>query len=419
MRSQNTFSILFWADNSSSKNPNALLYARITVNQKRVNISLKRHIPYDLWNAKTKKVKGNSIQARQVNQYLDEVYTKLFQIYKDLTYKGELVTAQFVKSIFTGETALSKTLMDLVSYHKSQFKNTLSPGTIVNYGITENYLKRFLESSRKTNDIYLKQLNFEFLCDFVAYLKNYWPEGHPRQISNNTVMKHVQRLRKMVTLAYHMEWIEKDPFVKWKSVFEKREREFLSNLEITKLENHEFVIDRLARVRDLFIFSCFTGISYIDIMSLTEDNLVKGIDGSLWIFTERKKSKTKVKIPLLDKAEALIKKYQGHPMTSVSGTLFPQITNEKLNFYLKEVALACGIKKHLTFHMARHTFATTVTLSNGVPIETVSKLLGHTKIATTQIYARVLEEKVSQDMNDLRQQLESKTKNKQGKSNVG
>ncbi|MCB4800136.1 site-specific integrase [Neotamlana laminarinivorans] len=408
MKSQNTFSILFWADNSSSKSSKALLYARITVNQKRANISLKRHISYKLWDAKAKKVKGNTADARQINMYLNEVYTRLFQIYKDLIYKEEIVTAQLIKSIYTGETVFSKTLMDLIAYHKNQFKNTLSPGTIVNYGITENYLKRFLKASRKANDIYLKHLNYEFLCDFVAYLKNYWPENHPRQISNNTVMKHVQRLRKMVTLAYHMEWIDRDPFVKWKSVFEKREREFLSNIELQKMEDYQFAIDRLERVKDLFLFSCYTGISYIDLIKLTQDNLVRGIDGTTWIVTNRQKSNTRVKIPLFGMAESLINKYNNHPMSVVSGTLFPQITNEKLNFYLKEVALAVGIKKHLTFHMARHTFATTVTLSNGVPIETVSKLLGHKKIATTQIYARVLEDKISADVNQLRQQLSKK-----------
>lgn len=177
------------------------------------------------------------------------------------------------------------------------------------------------------------------------------------------------------------------------------------------MELQEFQQERLERVRDLFVFSCYTGISYIDIMNLTQDNILLGIDGGNWIFTHRQKTKIKVKIPLLGKAEELMNKYKDHPMTIVSGTLFPKITNEKLNAYLKDVAFVCGIKKNLTFHMARHTFATTITLSNGVPIETVSKLLGHSKIATTQIYARVLERKVSEDINALKRKLSTaKTK---------
>ena len=137
-------------------------------------------------------------------------------------------------------------------------------------------------------------------------------------------------------------------------------------------------------------------------MQLTKDNIHKGIDGGNWIITKRQKTKTPIKIPILDKAQELIVKYENHPMTIISETLFPLISNEKLNFYLKDVAVACGIKKNLTFHMARHTFATTITLTNGVPIETVSKLLGHTKLSTTQIYAKVIERKVSDDMNALR-----------------
>ncbi|WP_244270358.1 site-specific integrase [Christiangramia echinicola] len=174
------------------------------------------------------------------------------------------------------------------------------------------------------------------------------------------------------------------------------------------MENYDFPIERLDRVRDLFIFSCYTGISYADLVKLTKMNLHFDIDGKKWIITKRQKTKTPVKIPLLEKAHEILIKYDGHPITSVTETLLPVITNEKLNLYLKEVAHACGIRKNLTFHMSRHTFATTVTLSNGVPIETVSRLLGHTKIATTQIYARVLDKKISEDMGVLAKKLKKR-----------
>ena len=171
------------------------------------------------------------------------------------------------------------------------------------------------------------------------------------------------------------------------------------------MKTYHFPLERLDRVRDLFVFSCYTGISYADLIKLNRSNIHLGIDGQKWIITKRQKTKTAVKVPLLYKAYQLILKYDGHPNTMVTDTLLPVITNEKLNLYLKEVAEACGITKNLTFHMARHTFATTVTLSNGVPIETVSKLLGHTKIATTQIYARVLDHKISEDMMNLQLKL--------------
>jgi integrase/recombinase XerD len=235
----------------------------------------------------------------------------------------------------------------------------------------------------------------------------YWPKGHPKAMGHNTVMKHIQRFRKIITLAFHIEWIEKDPFLRWKPTYEKTEREFLSENELSNLQSYDFKIERLDRVRDLFVFSCFTGISYVDIMNLTKENITIGIDGNKWIFTNRQKTKAPVKIPILNIAQELLNKYENHPITILTETLFPIISNEKVNLYLKEIADACGIRKNLTFHMARHTFATTVTLSNGVPIETVSKLLGHTKIASTQIYARVIEKKVSEDMQLLKDKIET------------
>ncbi len=407
MRATNTFSILFWIDQKNAKNNHALIYARVTVNQKRVNISVKRKVLIPLWNQKTQKAKGNSAEARQINRYLSQVQNQFFQCYQDLQYKGELITAKLIKENFLGEGESSKTLQNLLEYHANKTESTFAKGTIRNFGVTKGYLEKFLEKERKTSDIYLTQLDYKFICDFESFLHSYWPKGHPKALGHNTVMKHIQRLRKCVTLAYHLEWLDKDPFIRWKSTFEKTNRGFLSANELSNLENYPFLGDRLERVRDLFVFSCYTGISYIDLIQLSEDNIAKGIDGYNWIISKRQKTKGSIKVPILEKAQGLIDKYHGHPMAMVSETLFPVITNEKVNFYLKEIALACGIKKNLTFHMARHTFATTVTLTNGVPIETVSKMLGHTKIATTQIYAKVIERKVSEDMEILKIKLKS------------
>lgn len=408
MRTKHTFSAMFWLQTTRAVNNEAGLYLRITVDGKRVNVSLKRRVPIDLWDAKKKKAKGTFAKAKQINHYLDEVANKVFQIYQELKYSDQLITAQIIKAKFIGEDEQSKTLLELIAYHSKKIENTLAAGSIRNFGVTENYIKKFMIEKRKTKDIYLKQLDFKFLIDFENYLANVWPVGHPRAMSQNTIMKHIQRLRKVITLAYHLEWIGRDPFVRWKPIFEKKVREYLSETELSQLENFDFNSDRLDRVRDLFIFSCYTGISYIDIMNLTKNNIAIGIDGGNWIVTRRQKTKSSVKVPLLEKAENIINKYANHPMTEVSSSLLPLITNEKLNVYLKEVANHVGIKKNLTFHMARHTFATTITLSNGVPIETVSKLLGHTKIATTQIYARVLEIKVSEDMEFLKEKLNRK-----------
>ncbi|WP_163517498.1 site-specific integrase [Gelidibacter japonicus] len=412
MRTSKTFSIRFWANPKKAKNNSALLYARVTVNQKRVEISLKRKVPLDLWDGKNKKVLGHSSEAKQINHYLEETRVLLFQIYQDLKFQGELITAKKIKTIFLGEDENSHTLLELIDYHSRKIENTHAAGSIRNYAVTVGYIKKFLKKDRKTTDIFLKQLNYKFICDFERFLRAYYPKGHDREMGHNTVMKHIQRLRKMVTLAYHLEWLDNDPFRRWKMSYEKKERDFLSANELSNLETYEFPVGRLERVRDIFLFSCYTGISYADIRTLKPKHVLEGMDGNNWIVTHRQKTKTKIKVPLLDKAKYLLEKYHDHPMAANTQTLFPVISNEKMNLYLKEIASEVGIIKNLTFHMARHTFATTVTLSNGVPIETVSKLLGHTKVTTTQVYARVLEEKLSKDMIDLQRVLNDKQKEK-------
>lgn len=202
--------------------------------------------------------------------------------------------------------------------------------------------------------------------------------------------------------------MEKDPFRAYKLKFNKYERGFLTAKELESIEKKEFKIERLQFVKDLFIFSCYTGLAYTDTIRLTPSNLIRGIDGDYWLFTQRQKTSTSVKIPLLPKAIEIIERYKNNPKCLAQGSLFPEISNQRLNGYLKEMADICGVEKNLTFHLARHTFATTVTLSNGVPIESVSKMLSHTKITTIQVYAKVIERKLSDDMLLLKQKLSNR-----------
>ena len=417
MRTAKTFFIQFWADKQKAKNGKAFIYARITIYQKRLSINLKRKVPLELWDSQNKKMLGNSTKSKQFNQYLELAKSQLYQNYQVLKGAGKLLTAQMVKDYFMGDDKSTKTLIELIEYHSKKIDGTLAAGTIRNFGITEGYIRKFL-SSIKLKDIHLSRLNYKFICDFESFLHQVYPKNHPRAMSHNTVMKHIQRLRKMIRLAYHLEWLDKDPFRRWKTTFEKTDREFLSENELSNLASYEIPLERLERIRDLFLFSCYTGISYADLRLLTPKNIWVGDDYKKWIVTNRQKTNTHVKVPLMPTAQDLIDKYAEHPMTQISGTLFPEVTNEKANLYLKEIANACGITKNLTFHMARHTFATTVTLNNGMSIETVSKLLGHTKIATTQIYARVLDKKVEEDMSKLQEVLNSK-KDEPKKSNGG
>ena len=224
-------------------------------------------------------------------------------------------------------------------------------------------------------------------------------------LTNNGVMKHLERLKKMVNLAIKLEWIIKNPFNQFQLKFDKYDRQFLTERELELIENTHYNNGRLERVKDCFIFSCYTGLSYVDVKELSLNQLARGIDGNYWIFTKREKTNETVKIPILPRALEIISKYKITSERLNDEKVLPLCSNQKANSYLKEIADLCGIKKNLTFHMARHTFATTVTLSNGVPIETVSKLLGHTKLSTTQIYARVVEKKVSDDMALLRDKI--------------
>lgn len=415
MQSQNTFSLSFWVNATRAKNNQVSVYGRITVNGKRANISLQRKVVLAEWDSNKGRARGNKQESRLLNRYLDLVKNRIHEAHDELIKEKAFICSQSIKARFLGEDNEEYSLLTLVDYHNTQMSESLTFGTLKNYFTTQNYIKLFL-AKKKIQDIYLSQLTFRFLVDFEKFLRSYIPEDHQKKMENNTVMKHIQRLRKMVTLAYKMEWIDKDPFIKFKPTYIKNEREFLSEDELQDIMEKEFEIERLNLVKDLFVFSCYTGLSYIDVMNLNEDNIALGIDGGRWLITNRQKTHNKVKIPILPIAEELIEKYKGHIKTKKTKTLFPNISNQKLNSYLKEIADLCGIKKNLTFHIARHTFATTITLSNGVPIETVSKLLGHTKIATTQIYAKVIERKVSDDMLNLRSVLiskENKSNNRQ------
>jgi len=405
MKTSSTFSILFWADFSRVKNNQASLYARITVNGKRAVISLKRKVLISNWDVHKNRAKGASQKSRILNGYLDETYNHLFNSYRDLMAGNKLITAQAIKARYLGKGENNRSILDIIDYHNKDMNDKLKWGTQKNYYTTQGYISKFLLKSYKTSDMYLKELDYDFVIKFEKYLRNYIPEDHHQRMGNNTVMKHIERFRKLVNLSIKLGWINNDPFINYKSKFVKNERGFLSLVELQAIEKKSFTTVRLQLVKDLFVFSCYTSLSYIDVINLTRENLNMGIDGELWIYYRREKTTKPIRIPLLPKALDIVEKYKDNKISISQGTIFPKISNQKLNSYLKEIADVCGIQKNLTFHIARHTFATTVTLSNGMPIETVSKLLGHSRIATTQIYAKVIERKVSDDMQRLREQF--------------
>jgi len=409
MRNNSTLTVLIFTRDITYNPEKLTIYARITVDGRRAEISLKRYTSVNVWDVSKGRVIGTSQKTRLLNSYLDEVYTQIMEAYKQLLREGKVITAQAIKARYLGQDEDQKTLMELVTYHNTNMDSVLKYGTIKNYYSTERYLQKFLRDKFRTSDINLKQLNYQFIADFEQYLRNYQPEKPRRTCTNNGTMKHLSRLMKMTNLAVKLEWIEKDPFQKFKLRFQKHDRSYLSERELGFIEETTFK-GGYEKVRNVFLFSCYTGLSYIDVKELTREQLVMGIDGNYWLHTKRAKTAATVKIPLLPKARVIIENYANDQGLNITGMLLPVFSNQKVNSYLKVITKACGIHKDITFHAARHTFATTVTLSNRVPIETVSKMLGHAKLTTTQIYARVLEKKVGEDMQNLIAHLEIKDK---------
>lgn len=400
---QTTFNTNFITRCSRSKNGLLPIYCRITVDGERSEFSIKKGVNEKNW--EDGKPKGNSEEIKSLSSYLKQIEAKIFERFRELLADDKLVTAETLKNAYLGIEPDRYSLMKLIEYHNTYLKDTIEWGTMKNYTTTQRYVKEFLKDKLRSSDLLLSQLSYKFIVDFEFYLRSYKPVDHHTSMGNNTVMKHIERLRKMINIAIKNEWLDRDPFAKFQARFIKNDREFLSQEELDKIENKDFKIVRLQWARDLFIFSCYTGLAYCDVMSLTSQNITRGIDGENWIMTARKKTNQAVRIPLLPKALELVEKYINHPKSLAKGTLFPNLSNQKLNAYLKEIADFCAIEKNLTFHLARHTFATTVTLTNGVPIETVSKMLGHTSIRTTQVYAKVIEKKVSEDMLELKKRL--------------
>ncbi|MEB0280326.1 MULTISPECIES: site-specific integrase [unclassified Mucilaginibacter] len=406
MRSSNTFGIQFVIRlPKQQKNDQATVFARISVNGRRCEISLKKKVNPQNWDEAKGKARGTKDEIRKLNEHIERVRTLIADGYHELVQQKKIVTVDAVKSLFLGADDNEVTLIKLGEYHNTEMKDKLADGTMKNYYTTQKYIAKFLKNKYHRNDISLAELNYKFILDFETFLSKHQPKDHQKPLHNNGIMKHIERLCKMVNMAVTMDWLAKDPFAKYKQHFDKVERFYLTKEELSAIEKKKFTIERLQVVKDLFLFSCYTGLAYIDTMNLTAGNIAKGIDGNDWLITSRQKTDTDVRIPLLPQAEELIKKYQDHPKAVNHGTLFPVISNQKMNAYLKEIADLCNINKAITFHIARHTFATTVTLSNGVPIESVSKMLGHTTIRSTQVYAKVVEQKLSEDMQNLKRRM--------------
>jgi len=267
------------------------------------------------------------------------------------------------------------------------------------YKTTLDHSRDFISWKYKADDIDIFKLNHEFITDFEYWLKSV------RNIGHNTAIKYLATFKKIVIICIKNGWLPRDPFHAYKMSKREVDRTALTAEELSKISKKKFDHERLGQVRDIFLFCCYTGLAYIDVFKMSRSEIITGIDGEKWLVIKRQKTDSPSRIPLLPQALSILKKYDKDPQCEIKGQLLPVLSNQKMNSYLKEIAVLCRINKVITFHLARHTFATTVTLTNGVPMESVSKMLGHRNLKTTQQYAKIVDVKVSEDMKKLKQIL--------------
>ncbi len=401
---QNTFSLLFYPKgNDKDKNGLVPLYLRITVNGKRSELSIKRKILRSKWNTEAGKMRGATTEVRAFNRHLDNIKDRVYKIYEKQLEERRQITSEIIKNIFLGKSQKPKMLLKIFQDHNDQVQKLIGKdfarGTAIRYITARKHVEEYIQNEYQLSDIPIKLVNHSFITGFEYYLKS------KRNCSHNTTLKYINNFKKIVRIAFANEWIDKDPFLNWKAKFKIVDREFLTEQEIQDIISKKFHTERLDQVKDIFLFCCFTGLAYADVKKLSQDDLVLGIDGETWIKINRTKTKSSSNLPILPTAKMIIKKYKDQPTVSKENKLLPVLSNQKMNAYLKEIADLCGINKNLTFHIARHTFATTITLSNGVPIESVSKMLGHKSLRTTQHYAKILDQKVSEDMQILKSKM--------------
>ena len=399
-------SVLFYARKSKKTSKGLYpIYIRLTINGQRLDQSIQRYVDSGLWSAASGRVKGNTEQARQVNSYLDTLTSKVLKLEREMVLDGIPINFESFREKWLGITEAPRMLMEIFQQHNDQMEALIragkdfSPGTLDRYNTCRDHVRAFIRWKYRMEDIDIKRLDFEFATDLEFWFKT------QRNCSHNTTLKYISNLKKIVNACIRKGWLTKDPFAGFKMTKVEIDREALTETELDKIRAKVFPIDRLNIVRDIFLFSCYTGLAYADVKKLRRTEIAPGVDGNFWIFTNRQKTDTSSRIPLLPPAQVIVEKYKDFPGCYDSGHVLPVLSNQKMNAYLKEIADCCGISKNLTFHIARHTFATTITLSNGVPIESVSKMLGHRNLKTTQHYAKVLDRKISDDMSQLKIKL--------------
>ncbi|MBP7076909.1 MAG: site-specific integrase [Bacteroidales bacterium] len=391
-----TYSVLFFVRRTRAvKNGELPIYARITVDGQRAEFATQLSIADEYWDNGKGCARGGNKKVKEVNNRLDFIRLKLQEHKIMIEEFNEVLTAYTLRDAYMGIDSNSQTLMEVFEAHNEKCRGLkgkdFAPATVTRYETCKRHLEEFIQAKYKRSDVKLKEVTPMFINDYEYFLKT------KRGCAHNTATKYIKNFKKIIRIALANGWIKRDPFANIKFHLDEVEVAYLTEQELDTIMNKKFFNLRLQQVKDIYVFCCLTGLAYIDVEKLTKDKIVN-IDGKYWIKTRRHKTNQMCSIPLLAPALEIINQYKTHPACVKENRVLPVLTNQKMNAYIKEIADICGIEKKLSTHTARHTFATTVTLTNGLSLESVSKMLGHSSINMTKRYARVVDDKLARDM---------------------
>ena len=394
---RSTFNVLFIIKRAKLlKNGDAPICMRITVNGQIAEVMIKRSVPAEHWNQAKERSRSGGSTGRELNNYLEAVRSKIWQIHREMEMDGHIITAKSLKDRFAGKDDTRKTIVEVYEEHNAKCRALIgidfTQSTVEKFDTSLSHLKEFMHQKYNCTDLFLKEINGSYIREFEFYLKTV------RKCQHNTTLKHLKNLKKVIRIALANEWMKKDPFIGIQFKHAETHTEFLTQDELSILMNREFAIERLGLVRDIFVFCTMTGLAFIDVQQLKPEHIIKDNNDSLWIRKPRQKTGTMCNIPLLSPAITLIEKYASHPDCIKKGVVLPVMSNQKMNAYLKEIADLCGINKKFSTHVARHTCATVVMLANNVSMENVAKILGHSSTKMTQHYAKILDSSIMRDM---------------------
>ncbi|PTQ93645.1 site-specific recombinase XerD [Mucilaginibacter yixingensis] len=405
---ENSFGLLFFLKKPRNYERGPMyVYLRITVDGVPKEMSAKRNWEPSRWDAKKNRALGTKEDARALNEYLDILQNKVYAAKKDLVEQGKVITSLQLIDILSGNEQRKRGLMALFKKHNDDMEKMIgkgvAKGTWTNFNTSYKHTTAYLRSQYQMDEINILALDLEFIKGLYHWYRTIKNLGH------NSALKNIANMKKIVISCVDNAWLRSDPFVKFDETREEVDTTFLIKEEIQAIAEKEIPNERLSRVRDVFIFCCFTGLAFADVKKLKKSEVSIGVDGELRVYKGRQKTGTPSLIPLLPITKTILKKYKGDPECIAKDQMLPVLSNQKYNSYLKEIATICGIQKDLKTHVARHTFGTTVTLANKVPLESIKDMMGHKSMRQTLHYAKITGMKINEDMAELKKRL-TKTK---------